>query len=370
MKTLADALTLLHRGRSPADGLADADLRQVFGWAEGVLSDLVKLHREGLYHGDVCPGAIRLKSRRARLVDTGTITAPLEYRDPDRERLVNRDPTLARRGEPRHDLYGVGASLFAAIDGGPPACGPCSPFTRPVARAVAFIVYRAMADGPTRYPTAKIMRDDVRALLRHAGRGRFADVEPEKLPSFAGGTAPKVRHLAPFRPRHRKAAGRRVGTTMRVLLVLLLAFGGVALARRESEPPPAARKAALRAPAARPGLPGVVDGWKRDLHARLAAAGTHGLDTLEVQILVIDEVPVRGDLRWPGHPSRSLARRVREAIREDDCAESVQAALIEAIPGDTLPAVLHVFERDGRTIARFYYRGVMWETEVRAPDGV
>ena len=41
MKTLADALPLLHRGRAPSEALADADLRQVFGWAEGVLSDLV-----------------------------------------------------------------------------------------------------------------------------------------------------------------------------------------------------------------------------------------------------------------------------------------------------------------------------------------
>jgi hypothetical protein len=367
MKTLADVLPLLHRGRSPADGLDDADLRQVFEWAEGVLRDLVKLHREGLYHGDVCPGSIRLKSRRARLVDTGKILAPLEYRDPDRERLVNRDPNLARRGEPRHDLYGVGASLFAAVDGGPPACGPCSPFTRPVARAVAFIVYRAMADGPTRYPTAKIMRDDVRALLRHAGRGRFADVEPEKLPSFAGGTAPRVKHLAPFRPRHRKAAGRRIGTTMRILIVLLLAFGGVALARRDGKAPEAAESVVFRAAAKRAGLPGVVDGFRRDLADRLRAAGTHGLDTLDVQLLVIEDAPVRGDLRWPRHPSASLARKIRKAIRADDSPESVQAALIGAIPGDTLPAVLHLFEREGKRIARFYYRKVRWEAEVRTP---
>jgi len=366
MKTLADALPLLHRGRSPADGLDDSDLRQIFGWAEGVLKDLVKLHREGLYHGDVCPGSIRIKSRRARVLDTGTILAPLEYRDPDRERLVNRDPNLARRGEPRHDLYGVGASLFAAIDGGPPACGPCSPFTRPVVRAVAYVVYRAMADGPTRYPTAKIMRDDVRALLRHAGRGRFADVEPEKLPSFVGGAAPRVKHLAPFRPRHRKAAGRRVGTTMRFLLVLLLAFGGVALARWDGDSTEATETVVVRAPAPRAGLPGVVDGWKKDLAARLAAAGTHGLDTLDVQLLVLEDRPVRGDLNWPRHPSGSLAREVRKAIHGDDSPESVQAALIEAIPGDTLPAVLHVFAREGKTVARFYYRNVVWEAEVPA----
>jgi len=366
MKTLADAIPLLNRGRSPGEGLPDADLRQVFGWAEGVLKSLVTLHREGLYHGDVCPGAIRLRSRRARLVDTGTILAPLEYRDPDRERLVNRDPTLARRGEPRHDLYGVGASLYAAIDGGPPACGPCSPFTRPVARAVAYVVYRAMADGPTRYPTAKIMRADVRALLRHAGRGRFADVAPERLPSFTGGAAPKAKHLAPFRPRHRKAAGRRIGNSMRIALLLFLAFGGVALARRETEEPAVAKTAAATAPAPRPGLEGVVDGWRESLADRLRAAGALGLDTLDVQLLVIGDVPVRGNLRWPRHPSSSLLRRVRTAIRTDGSAESVQAALLAAIPGETLPAVLHVFDRGGTTVARFYYRKVVWEADVPA----
>ncbi|MEN8150492.1 MAG: hypothetical protein ABFS86_11760 [Planctomycetota bacterium] len=365
MKTLADALQLLHRGRAPNEALPDTDLRQVFAWADGVLSDLAKLHREGLYHGDVCPGAIRLRSRRARLVDNGAILAPIEYRDPDRERLVHRDPTLARRGEPRHDLYGVGASLFAAIDGGPPACGPCSPFTRPVARAVAYIVYRAMADGPTRYPTAKMMRADVRALLRHAGRGRFADVEPEKLPSFDGGRAPRAKSLSPFRPRHRKAAGRRPGVRLAAVVILAAAAATVGYRDRFFHPKPPEPQTAA-APAPRTGLPGLVDDWREKLGDRLRATGTHGLDTLDVQLLVLEDAPVRDDLRWPRHPSRSLARKVRTAIRDDDSGESVQEALLAGAPGDTLPAVLHVFRRGEERVARFYYRTLVWESGIPA----
>jgi len=79
---------------------------------------------------------------------------------------------------------------------------------------------------------------------------------------------------------------------------------------------------------------------------------------------VVADAPVPERLSWPRHPSASLAREVRDAIRADDSAPSVQAALLRHRPRDTLPAVLFVTDRGGTRVARFYYRKLVWEASV------
>jgi hypothetical protein len=367
MKSLAEAVTLLHRGRPPSAGLDAADLRKVLGWAMDALKDLRKLHGKGLYHGDVCPAAIRFGGRRVKLDGAGDLKAPREYRDPDRERMLNRDPKAAGRAEPRHDVFGIGATLFALLDGGPPGCGPMTPFTRSVPRAVAYVVYRAMADGPGRYPTADVMQADIRKLLRRVGRGRFEKAESERLPSFKGGRAARTPTLAPFRSRQKALAGRRASVPLRIAAVLILVLGGVALARRDrvSEAPATVEVATVAAPVARPGIAGVVDEWRARLDDRLRSVGGK-LDPLDVPLLVVSDVPIRANLHWPRYPSASLTRTMRRAIDADPAPAAVQEALLDAVGRDTLPAVLRVTKKGGSLSLRFYYRSLLWETSVSA----
>jgi hypothetical protein len=364
MKTLAEATSLFHRGGSHGRGLSEEDLRRVLSWAEAALSDLDRLHGKRLLHGDVCPAAIELSAKGAKLAPRGSVHAPREYRDPDRERLVLRDSRLAEQGEPRHDLFGLGASIFAAIDGGPPSCGGGSPFTRSVPRAVAFVVYRAMADGPGRYPTARLMRDDLRKLLRLAKRRRLEDVAPEDLPSFSGGSAPRVQTLHAFR-----APPKRNWSAARAVVVLALAGAAGFLLLRKEVAVSAAPPRPAPAPDFRvhePGLADRVAEWRDRLDTTLRASGEH-LDPVDVPLLVISDLDPLPALPWPRHPSKSLADRVRTVLAEDVRPADVQAALLAALKSDTLPAVLWVTPggMPGQARARLYYRGLAYDAVVK-----
>ncbi|MHC4472671.1 MAG: hypothetical protein ACYS99_17105, partial [Planctomycetota bacterium] len=150
MRTLAETSALLHRARPPLAGLEGRDALRALSWTEDVLGTLDRLHAGGALHGGVCPEAVRIGAGGARLAPPGAVVPPLEFRDPERERGRVRDGRDHPAAEPRHDLFGAGATLYSIFDGGPPPCGPASRFTRPAPGAVAYVVARAMADGPAR----------------------------------------------------------------------------------------------------------------------------------------------------------------------------------------------------------------------------
>lgn len=363
MRTLADFVREADRDRTPGRGPDRADLRRLAGWGEDVLRQLDRLHARGRFHGEVSPAAIRVGPRGARLLRPGDTTAPSEYRDPIRAREMLRDPEAARAATAAHDVYGVGASLYAAVEGGPPGCGHASAFTRPVPEAFAHVVYRALADGAGRYPTAAAMRDDLSRLSRLLAVGD-GPVPAAKLPGFAGGTAPAPESLRPWRPRE---SSRRREVLVRVAVLLLLVAGGVATVLRHgpgagAEGAPG-ETATANAPAAAPdptGLPAVLDGFRDHLGELLAATG-RTFDARDVPLVVVSEGPVPAGLDWPVHPSRALTERAAAALHDGVTAAEVRDAMLAAVPGDDLPAVLWL--TDGR--ARLYYSGIGLEAEIR-----
>jgi hypothetical protein len=321
-------------------GLEERDVIRALEWTQDVLKDLERLHRAGALHGGVCPGAVTVRGGGARLEAPGTATPPVEYRDPQRERDRIRD---GRRPppEPRHDVYGVGAVLFSVLDGGPPTCGSASCPTRPVAAAVAYLVARAMAEGPGRYPTAASMREDLSRLLRTARSRGLGAVKPEDLPGFSGPIAPAPRRLVPFEVRERR--GRR-RTRAIVTLSLLLIFGSWAFRALSND------RTEAREPARRAGILGLADEWRERLDDRLRATGER-FHPGSVPLVVVSEVPVPRDLGWLLHPSESLAAAVREVLEEDVAASAVHAVLLARVGPDTVPAVLWI---RGDRITLFY----------------
>jgi hypothetical protein len=312
-----------------------------------VLRDLARLHARGRFHGGICPAAVRCSPFGASLRAPRGRPGPVEYRDPERMRDILRDPAAARRAEPRNDLYGVGALLYAWLEGGPPVAGPASPFTRPVEPAAAWIAHRAMAEGSRRYPSAGVMEKDVRRLLHLLRRRTAGAVRPEDLPSWSGELSPVPDRMAPFelRPPRRPSRARRVAALL--LLAALLAptlLGGgtpeAGEARRES------------------GLAALLAGWRARLDDRLRAAGEE-FDAARVPLLVVADEPLPGDLGWPRHPSRELARALRAVLAADVSAGDVQRVLLTLVGDETLPAVLWLEPAGRRKVrARLYYRGV------------
>jgi hypothetical protein len=370
MKTLGETTALLHRVASLATGLTDRDLRTVLGWMGGILRDLEKLHRDGRWHGEVSPDAVRVRGDRARLDPPGCSPCPAEFRDPDAERLRHKASVPDPACEARQDVYGVGALLYFVLENGPPPCGALSVLTRPAPPALAWVVARAMVPGDGRYPTARAMRDDLEHLLR-AGRGApLAEVTPESLPSHDGGELPRPRRLVPYRKavkRERRATFALVVCAVVAMLIFSVAWmtAGDGEAAEESETPVV--EAAKRLPT----LPVLLAEWRTRLSRRLAPAG-EVLDAAGVPILVVSDVALPHDLGWVRHPGARLARDVGAAIDRGASPAEVRDLLREGAAGTTVPAALRVRpgEAPGTLSVTLDYRGLRLEgvaTDARKP---
>lgn len=330
---------------------ADRECRTHLRRTSAVLVELARLHRRGRFHGGVCPEAVRVGVFGVSLRPPGWCRPPVDYRDPERARTLLRDPKSARLAEPRNDLFGVGALLYAWLEGTPPLCGPASPFARSVPPAAAWIAHRAMAEGPRRYPDARAMRRDVDHLLRAGRRQALAEVRPEELPSWPGGT---VRPSRPLRPFHTYPVNRMVPPRRRWLAAAALLLIAVFVIHGRDDATEGSRPESVE-----PGLRGLVVSWREQLDQRLRAAGEE-LSVKNVPLLVLADVPVSGDLHWPVHPSRPLRDAVRGVLHPGISAAEVQRVLIAVVGEETLPAVLWVTsgEAPGEVRARLYYRGV------------
>ena len=113
-------------GLAGGDGLDDAGLRTVLGYARDLLRSLGEYHAGGLWHKDVKPDNIIVHDGRAHLVDFGLIT-PLRsnmtltthgteyFRDPELVRLALRGVKVSEVYGARFDVYAAGAVLFSMI---------------------------------------------------------------------------------------------------------------------------------------------------------------------------------------------------------------------------------------------------------------
>jgi hypothetical protein len=308
-----------------------------------VVRALSRLHRSGVSHGGVWPGAVEIRGDRAALRPPAGPVPP-EYRDPERGRELLRDPSRAGKAGPREDVYGAGALLYTLLSGGPPPCGPASRLTRPAPTGVAFVVARALADGATRYPDLRAMRADLDALLRRP------ETAPEALPSFAGGPVARPPRLVPFAVR---AARRRRWPA--ALAMVLLAGGLVVRAGLlDPRPPPP------------PDLSAVVASGRAVLGERLGAAGESFPPDLP--LLLVADVPLPGPVPGPVLEAPDLSRRAGRILRQGGSAAELHAALRAARPGEDPPPVLWVApgRRAGATRVVLSYRGVSIEAELGA----
>ena len=171
--------------------LAEADVAQV---GRSVAAALGRAHDLDVIHGDVTPANVLFDDRGvARLADFGmaSLGDPAPAVDggtgaPPRDRAVT--PAFAaperRAGDPAtaaSDVYGMGATLWAASCGTPPA-GPAAPAPVAVPRRLHRVLAPCIASDPAARPGPRQVAAGLADLERRTGRsgrrpafGRLSD---------------------------------------------------------------------------------------------------------------------------------------------------------------------------------------------------
>lgn len=195
---LDTATRALHAEAGP-EGLTDAQLRAVLGYARDLCDHLDRFHRGGLWHKDIKPSNLMVADRRLQVVDFGLVT-PLEsaltltthgtefFRDPELVRLALAGKRVKDVDGVKFDVYSAGAVLYSMIENSFPAHGSLSSISKRVPDALRWIVRRAMADIDKRYSSATDFSRDLDVLL--AANDPFA-VLPAALPSVNGDVGAK-----------------------------------------------------------------------------------------------------------------------------------------------------------------------------------
>lgn len=195
-------------GRAGPEGLDEAGLRTVTGYAAGLLDILARFHAAGLWHKDIKPSNIIVGEGRVELVDLGLVT-PLAsamtltthgteyYRDPEMVRLAMRGVKVHEVDGVKFDLYSAGAVLYFLIEHSFPAHGSLSAVTKRCPEALRWIVRRAMASLDSRYGSAGEMLHDLLAVV--AAKDAFA-LRPADLPSMGGRAVEVERAVAAGEP--------------------------------------------------------------------------------------------------------------------------------------------------------------------------
>ncbi|MGA5821760.1 hypothetical protein ACPC54_28315 [Kitasatospora sp. NPDC094028] len=183
-----------------------------------VLAALVRGHGAGLVHGAVEPSRVVLEGGRAVLGAFGA--GPFEgspgYVAP--ERAAGRPPG------PEADLWSLGATLYAAVEGHPPGAGlpPAPHRAGPLAPVIASLLRADPAQRPGAEWTGHM-------LDRVAAGFTVGEATAEALPSREPGGGPTGPGVAPP-PGGRPAAARRPGAVVTVVVLALALIGGVVFA--------------------------------------------------------------------------------------------------------------------------------------------
>ncbi|MFI6477111.1 protein kinase [Nonomuraea sp. NPDC050663] len=158
---LANAVTVEH----PAPALPPAsDVRleqlleadgplppaEVAGLGLDLLDQLSAIHANGGRHGSVCP-------QNVLLADDGkaSLTPPAPPRA--------SSPYTAPEGNlvPASDLWSLGATLYTAVEGRPPA--PGAPLTR--ADSLATVLFKLLSGDPAQRPAPEALREELKAIV-------------------------------------------------------------------------------------------------------------------------------------------------------------------------------------------------------------
>jgi hypothetical protein len=137
---------------------------QVAYLGEQIAGALHAVHAAGVVHGDVKPANILITNTGvAKLTDFGisqTIWTQdtLADTDPTPGTPAYQAPEVRRRGKltSAADVYSLGATLFTALEGGPPGETARQETTDPVRRALGTLLAAMLADKPDQRPTAEL----------------------------------------------------------------------------------------------------------------------------------------------------------------------------------------------------------------------
>jgi serine/threonine protein kinase len=234
------AMELVHGGKSVAERLRDEGplpWREAVRIAAEIADALSAAHRAGLVHRDVKPGNILMTAEgSAKLADFGlakcsdrvgeTLTAAGHVvGTPD---YMSPEQCEGRPSEARTDQYGLGATLYAMLTGGPPYgqaesdvermyahihAPPPDPRTEvpTVPAEVSAVLVRAMSKrAEDRYGDASEMAAELRAALA-TGERREAE-EADDWNRLTNATS-KVRAVAPATGSARRKSGQHAPET-------------------------------------------------------------------------------------------------------------------------------------------------------------
>ena len=233
-------------------------------WGLQLLGTLEQVHAAGIVHGAVSPRCVMIDGGAARLGDLCAAVFADGQRSPTQGgSLAFTAPEVVRgaRADVPSDLYGLGATLYVAVEGAPPfdAAGPVLEGTtaveqlpRPMGRdgTLALLLPALLRTDPTARPSADDVRRDLMAV---AGVGSPSRSVPAAPAAGDDGTqradvAEPTLRLAD-RPAAQEAAvadidwsqvyasmardvARRHRRLFATLLTLVLLLGGVAAALR------------------------------------------------------------------------------------------------------------------------------------------
>ncbi len=201
--TLTQEILAMHRRLPDGSRPSDPELNRFLGWLRDLLVVIVEYHERGVFHKDIKPDNLIVEGEKLHLIDIGLLT-PLEsmlqltthgteyFRDPEMVRLATRGATIRDVDCAKFDIYSVGAVLYFILDGGFPASGSLTRYSRPVPFALQWISNRAMTDFDKRYSSAREMLRDVEALRELSAGAAFDSIKVSSLPSFHGGEPPPV----------------------------------------------------------------------------------------------------------------------------------------------------------------------------------